>query len=514
VQEQKIVVPDIGDFKDVAIIEVHVAVGDMLEKEASIITLETDKASIEVPTPAAGKVQALHVKVGDKVSQGSLLLTLSVAADKTAAPVAVAPPVSSDVMQIMVVPDIGDFKNVEVIEVRIKAGDTIEMESALIVLETEKASIEVPAAYAGTIDTVYTRVGDRVSQGDKIATVRTHAGVISTPTVLATAPVEAARGAVSSDPLADYREAPATQEGEIYAGPATRRLARELSVDLRKVKGTGPKGRMSTADLHTYIKQAMAGSVVTGNQGGLQVAPWPVVDFSKFGETETVPLSRIQKLSAKGLHRNWVRIPHVTQFDDADITELEAFRQSQKQLADSVGVKLTLIIFLMKAIMAGLREFPRFNSALSPDETQLIQKRYFHIGVAVDTPEGLVVPVIRNVDTKSAFQLAKELGELSDLARKGQLRADQMQGGCFTISSLGGIGGTAFTPIINAPEVAILGVSKSRYVAVYQNGAFVPRLMLPMSLSYDHRVIDGADAARFITYVSRMLTNIQSLLLI
>lgn len=519
----KVTVPNIGDFADVEVIEVHVAVGDAVEPEQGLITLETEKATLDVPCPEAGVVQALHVKVGDKVSEGTLVIDLATeaASDEPVESSQRLESTPSSAAQTipMVVPDIGDFAGVDVIEVHVAPGDTVEAEAGLITLETEKATLEVPAECDGTIVSIQIKVGDKVSQGDVIGEMQIALGSDS-PEAPAAAPAAVAPAMTASvtppatheTSLAAYRDEPAQSAAGVYAGPATRRLARELGVNLSQVPGTGPKGRVTKEDLQAFVKGAMA----KGSNGGssLGIEPMPSVDFSQFGEIDITPLTRIQKRSARNLHRNWVTIPHVTQFDEADITEMEAFRQENKNIAMESGVKLTPLVFLMKAVVATLKTYPRFNCSLASDGESLIQKHFYHIGVAVDTPNGLVVPVIRNVDAKSMLQLAKELGEMSLKAREGKLGPKDMQGSSFTISSLGGIGGTAFTPIVNAPDVAILGVSRSQMKPVFQGEDFVPRLMLPLSLSYDHRVIDGADAARFTSHLSSVLSDIKKLILL
>jgi pyruvate dehydrogenase E2 component (dihydrolipoamide acetyltransferase) len=413
------------------------------------------------------------------------------------------------------VPDIGSPNAVSVIEVNIKPGDTIRKNDTIMTLESDKAAMDVPASEGGVVSAVNVKVGDKVKQGDLMYTLESGGASAPAPAPVGApheAPVKAAAPEVvpvATPVVAAAASEPASIGIGVYASPAVRRLARELGVELSQVPGSGRKGRIQIADLHAHVKKRLSGD--TGGGSGLPLMP--TVDFSQFGEFEIKDIPRIKKLSATFLHRNWVLIPHVTQFDEADITELEAFRESQKAKAEKQGFKLTPLVFLMKAVVAALKQFPDFNSSLSPDGQQWIFKKYYHIGVAVDTPGGLVVPVIRDVDQKGLFELAKELGELSEKARAGKLTPMEMQGSSFTISSLGGVGGTAFTPIINAPDVAILGVSKSQMKPVYQDGAFVPRLMLPLSLSYDHRVIDGAQAARFSTYLSGLLADLRRVLL-
>jgi len=432
-------------------------------------------------------------------------------------------------MREVVVPDIGDFKDVPVIEVLVKPGDTVKAEDSLVTLESDKATMEVPAPFSGVVKEMKVKVGDKVSQGVAILTLEPDGAVQpAAPKPAATAPAPAARATPPPAPPAQQPAgvaaptvgpspalAPVDEAGfaHTHASPGVRRFARELGVDLTRVKGSGPKGRILKDDVQGYVKSSLSRPAAAPAGGGLSVLPLPVVDFAKFGATELKPLSRIKKISGANLHRNWVTIPHITQNDEADITELEAFRRQMAEEGQKQGVRVTLLAFLIKAAVAALKQFPQFNASLSPDGESLVLKRYYNIGVAVDTPNGLVVPVIRECDRKGVMQLAKELGEVSARARAGKLSPADMQGGCFSISSLGGIGGLNFTPIINAPEVAILGVSRSVMKPSYRDGQFVPRLMLPLSLSYDHRVIDGAEGARFITYLNAVLSDIRRLVL-
>ncbi|MDO6610555.1 dihydrolipoyllysine-residue acetyltransferase [Shewanella sp. 1_MG-2023] len=528
-------VPDIGDADNVDIIEVLVSVGETIEADTGLITLETDKATMEVPAPSAGVVKELKVVVGDKVSQGSLVLMLevgataaaSLATPATSAPAPAAPATSTVEVKEVAVPDIGDAADVDVIEVLVAVGDVLEVDTGLITLETDKATMEVPAPFAGKLVSLTVNVGDKVSQGSIIATVETistAAPVASAPAPAASAPapVAAAPAPVKAAPVPHHPSAGSQPKtGAVHASPAVRRLAREFGADLTLVKGTGRKGRILKEDVQAFIKyelsrpKASAATAVAGGAGGLNVIAAPKVDFSKFGEVEEIPLSRIQKISGPNLHRNWVTIPHVTQFDEADITELEAFRKEQNTLAakKKADYKITPLVFMMKAVAKALAEFPVFNSSLSADGESLIQKKYFHIGVAVDTPNGLMVPVVRDVDKKGIVELSRELMDISVRARDGKLKSADMQGSCFTISSLGGIGGTAFTPIVNYPDVAILGVSKSEMKPKWNGSDFEPKLMLPLSLSYDHRVIDGAMAARFSVTLSSILSDIRTLIL-
>ncbi|MCU8000675.1 dihydrolipoyllysine-residue acetyltransferase [Shewanella sp. SM95] len=547
----EVTVPDIGGDTDVSVIEVLVAVGDKIEVDSGLITLETDKATMDVPSPFAGVVKDVKVAVGDKVSQGSLVIMLEVggaapaaaptvaaqaAPAATVAPVAAAPaaPAASVVaVKEIQVPDIGDASNVDVIEVLVSVGDEITADQGLITLETDKATMEVPAPFAGKLLSLTVKVGDKVSQGSVIATIETtsvatvSAGAAPAPVAQAAvpAPVSAAPvAAPASRPPVPHHPSAGTpvSTGAVHASPAVRRLAREFGVDLTQVTGSGRKGRIMKEDVQAYVKYELsrpkataATSVGSGNGGGLQVIAAPKVDFSKFGEVEEIPLSRIQKISGPNLHRNWVTIPHVTQFDEADITEMEEFRKQQNDVAakKKADYKITPLVFMLKAVAKTLQQFPVFNSSLSSDGESLIQKKYFHIGVAVDTPNGLVVPVVRDVDKKGIIELSRELADISIRARDGKLKSADMQGSCFTISSLGGIGGTAFTPIVNYPDVAILGVSKSEIKPKWNGKEFEPKLMLPLSLSYDHRVIDGAMAARFSVTLSGILSDIRTLVL-
>ena len=546
----EVTVPDIGGDTDVSVIEVLVAVGDKIEVDSGLITLETDKATMDVPSPFAGVVKDVKVAVGDKVSQGSLVIMLEVGGAAPAAaptvaaqaapaaavaPVAVAPaaPAASVVaVKEIQVPDIGDASNVDVIEVLVSVGDEITADQGLITLETDKATMEVPAPFAGKLLSLKVKVGDKVSQGSVIATIETTSvATVSAPApaaqAVAPAPVSvvpvAAPTPASRPPVPHHPSAGTpVSTGAVHASPAVRRLAREFGVDLTQVTGSGRKGRIMKEDVQAYVKYELsrpkataATSVGSGNGGGLQVIAAPKVDFSKFGEVEEIPLSRIQKISGPNLHRNWVTIPHVTQFDEADITEMEEFRKQQNDVAakKKADYKITPLVFMLKAVAKTLQQFPVFNSSLSSDGESLIQKKYFHIGVAVDTPNGLVVPVVRDVDKKGIIELSRELADISIRARDGKLKSADMQGSCFTISSLGGIGGTAFTPIVNYPDVAILGVSKSEIKPKWNGKEFEPKLMLPLSLSYDHRVMDGAMAARFSVTLSGILSDIRTLVL-
>jgi pyruvate dehydrogenase E2 component (dihydrolipoamide acetyltransferase) len=512
-------VPDIGNAKNVDVIEILVQVGDSISPEQSIVTLESDKASMEIPAPCAGVVKELRIKVGDKVSEGDLILILQASAEQPAKETesaSQAKPTQSSQKSAqqetvtIKVPDIGAAKDAEVIDVLVKPGDKIAKEQSLITLEGEKATMEIPSPMEGTVQEVLIQVGNKASQGTPILhlIIDSEAKPLDKSSQPTAKPEQVASKAQQSKPVQQPEKTVA--QGLVHAGPAVRRIAREFGVDLAQVSASGPKQRILKEDVQNHVKQALANGG-GGSKMGLPEAP--VVDFSQFGPTESKPLSKIKRLTGKNLHRNWLIVPHITQFDEADITELEAFRTAEKTSAEKRGLKLTPLIFIMKAVVAALRAFPQFNASLDASGESLILKQYFHIGVAVDTPNGLVVPVIRDVDKKSIYELAQELTTISQKAREKGLSVSDMQGGCFSISSLGGIGGTAFTPIVNLPEVAILGVSKAAMKPVYQDGQFVPRLMLPLSLSYDHRVIDGADGARFTTYLAHLLADIRRVLL-
>ncbi|TNI86409.1 pyruvate dehydrogenase complex dihydrolipoyllysine-residue acetyltransferase [Aeromonas sobria] len=521
-------VPDIGD-DEVEVTEIMIAVGDMVEADQSIIAVEGDKASMEVPAPFAGRVVEIKVATGAKVSTGSLVMVFEVAgaapADvaapaQVAAPVAAAP-VAAAAKEVNV-PDIGGDE-VEVTEIMVAVGDKVEADQSLIAVEGDKASMEVPAPFAGVIKEIKVKAGDKVSTGSLIMVFEVAgAAPAAAPVAQAAAPVAAAPVAAAPAPVAQAAAATdfVANDAYVHASPAVRRLAREFGVNLAKVKGSGRKGRIVKEDVQAYVKDAIkraesAPAAGTGNGNGMSVLPWPKVDFSKFGEVEEVELTRIQKISGPALHRNWAMIPHVTQFDEADTTELEAFRKEQNLMLEKQksDVKITPLVFILKAAAKALEAHPRFCSSLSEDGSRIIMKKYINIGVAVDTPNGLVVPVVRDVNKKGIMELSRDLAEISKKARAGKLTAADMQGGCFTISSLGGIGGTSFTPIVNAPEVAILGVSKSEMKPKWNGKEFAPRLMLPLALSYDHRVIDGADGARFITTMNGVLSDIRRLVL-
>ncbi|SEG10071.1 pyruvate dehydrogenase complex dihydrolipoyllysine-residue acetyltransferase [Vibrio hangzhouensis] len=519
-------VPDIGG-DEVEVTEIMVKVGDTVEEEQSLLTVEGDKASMEVPAPFAGTVKEIKIAEGDAVTTGSLVMVFETAGSgaPAAAPAVEAAPVAAPAASSekeVNVPDIGGDE-VEVTEVMVAVGDTVEEEQSLITVEGDKASMEVPAPFAGTVKEIKIAAGDKVTTGSLIMTfVVEGAAPVAAAAPSAVAPAPAAAPA----PVAKAEAAPQAndfQENNEYAhaSPVVRRLAREFGVNLAKVKGTGRKSRVLKEDVQAYVKDALkrleAGAAASGKGDGsaLGLLPWPKVDFSKFGETEVQKLSKIKKISGANLHRNWVMIPHVTQWDNADITALEAFRKEQNAIEakkDS-GMKITPLVFIMKAVAKALEAFPAFNSSLSEDGESIILKKYVNVGIAVDTPNGLVVPVFKDVNKKGIYELSEELMVISKKARAGKLTAADMQGGCFTISSLGGIGGTAFTPIVNAPEVGILGVSKSEMKPVWNGKEFEPRLQLPLSLSYDHRVIDGAEGARFITYLNSCLSDIRRLVL-
>lgn len=554
-------VPDIGDFDEVGVIELLVKVGDTVKAEQSLITVESDKASMEIPSSHAGVVKELKIALGDKVKQGSVIAVVE-SADAVAsapaaapAPAAVAPapvaaaapapvapaaaPATAGPVEVRV-PDIGDFKDVAVIELLVKVGDTIKLEQSLFTVESDKASMEIPSPAAGVVKELKVKIGDTVNIGDLVALLEGVAGsapaAAAAPAAPAAAPAAAsvaapAPVAAAVAPVAATASVPAHQPGTPTAGlphasPSVRKFARELGVPIDEVKGTGPKGRITQDDVQNFTKQVMAGAAQTkaqavkapaasggsgGSGVGLDLLPWPKVDFTKFGPVERKDLSRIKKISGANLHRNWVVIPHVTNHDDADITDLEAFRVQFNKENEKSGVKVTMLAFMIKAAVAALKKFPEFNSSLDGD--QLVLKQYFHIGFAADTPNGLVVPVIRDADQKGIVQISQEMGDLAKKARDGKLGPADMTGGCFSISSLGGIGGRYFTPIINAPEVAIMGVCKSSIEPKWDGKQFAPRLMLPLSLSWDHRVIDGAAAARFNVYFASLLADFRRIVM-
>ena len=531
-------VPDIGDSTDVEVIEVLVSPGDTIAVEDALITLESDKASMDVPSSAAGVVKEIKISVGDKVNEGDLVVVLEAAneaapaaeapaeapaAAPAEAPAAAAAPVG-DVQ--VTVPDIGDSTDVEIIEVLVAVGDTVAVEDALITLESDKASMDVPSSAAGVIKSISVKLGDKVNAGDLVVVLEGSAD--SAPPAAAAAPVAAAPAAVAAPAAAatpppapaQRASSPTAQLGaKAHASPAIRKYARELGADISKVSGTGRKGRIVKEDVKAYIKSVMegAGSVggagSAGATGGAGIPAIPEVDFSKFGEVERVEMGRIPKLSAANLHRAWLNVPMVTHHDEADITDLEDFRKSLKADAEKVGVRVTALVFHMKVLASCLRAFPKFNSSITPDGEALIFKKYVNIGIAVDTPNGLVVPVFKDVDKKSIYELSAEIMDVSKRARDKKLKGTEMQGACMTISSLGGIGGTAFTPIVNAPEAAIMGITRARMQPVWNGKEFVPRLMCPLDMSYDHRIIDGADAARFVAHYCQLISDVRRVLL-
>ena len=534
-------VPDIGDFKDVAVIELLVKVGDRVAVEQSLITVESDKASMEIPASHAGVVKEIKVTLGDKINEGTLLLLLEAdsAAASEPAPAAPAPshaaPAAAPLAQVtggsvqVLVPDIGDFDEVSVIEVMVKPGDRIKVEQSLITVESDKASMEIPSSHAGVVKEVLVKLGDKVGKGSQVVVLEVAASAMLTAApapaalVVSTPAVALPPDRVMPTAALPPHEPNAPKTALPHASPSIRRLARDLGVQLGEVPGSGPKGRITQDDVQGFVKRVMAGAVQTAAQqakapaaasgGGAfpGLLPWPKVDFAKFGPVERKDLSRIQKISGANLHRNWVLIPHVTNHDDVDITDLEAFRVQTNQENEKSGVKVTMLAFMIKAAVAALKKFPQFNASL--DGEQLVLKSYFNIGFAADTPNGLVVPVIKDADKKGIFQISQEMGDLAKKARDGKLGPADMSGGCFSISSLGGIGGRYFTPIINAPEVSIMGVCKSSIEPRWDGKQFAPRLILPLSLSWDHRVIDGATAARFNVYFGSLLSDFRRIAL-
>ncbi|MEO6278833.1 dihydrolipoyllysine-residue acetyltransferase [Roseateles sp.] len=546
-------VPDIGDFDEVGVIEVLVKVGDTVKVEQSLITVESDKASMEIPSSQAGVVKEIKVAVGDKVKQGSVLVLVEGEGAAAPAPAAAAPapaaaapapapaaepaapapaPAQSSGPVTIEVPDIGDFDEVAVIELLVKVGDTVKVEQSLITVESDKASMEIPSSTAGVVEELLVKIGDKVKKGSPLARVTATGGAsapVAAPATAAASPAPSpaapAAAEVKTVPTAALPpHQPSAPTGNLpHASPSIRKIARELGVPLAEVKGSGAKGRIVESDVQGFVKAVMSGAVQTaaqkavappaasGGGSGLNVLAWPKVDFEKFGAVERKELSRIKKISGANLHRNWVVIPHVTNHDDADITELEAFRVQLNKENEKAGIKVTMLAFMIKAAVAALKKFPEFNSSLDGDT--LVLKQFFHIGFAADTPNGLVVPVIRDADKKGIFQITAEMGELAKKARDGKLGPADMTGGCFSISSLGGIGGKYFTPIINAPEVSIMGVCKSSIEPVWDGKAFQPRLILPLSLSWDHRVIDGAAAARFNVYFASLLSDFRRIAL-
>jgi pyruvate dehydrogenase E2 component (dihydrolipoamide acetyltransferase) len=536
-----IVVPDLGDFDNVEVIEVLVGAGDTVEREDGLVTIETDKATMDIPSPENGVIDKLTIRNGDTVSTGDVIgqLTMEVGDTVVIAPAIASVPTGDTTLisalenkkqksrgkQTLVVPDLGDFSDVQIIEVHIKVGDTVAIEDSLVTLETDKAAMDVPAVVAGSIESVLVNVGETVSEGTALAIIDVAANEAPVDAGTSSDAEPASKKVESrpSSPPANVPAKPAPTGGsaslppvdeagftKAHATPSVRKLARELGVNLVQVKGSGLKNRILHDDVKAFVK-----AILTGHVAGPAVAALPktpIVDFAKFGEVDVKPLTRIQKISGPRLQASWINLPHVTQHDLADITELEAKRQELKGPAKDRGIGLTPLAFIMKACVAALKEYPMVNSSLSEDGESLVYKKYIHLGFAADTEQGLMVPVIRDVDQKDIYEIAQELGELSALARDGRLKAGQLQGACFTVSSLGGIGGTAFTPIVNAPEVAILGVSRSTMQPVWNGSEFEPRLMLPLSFSYDHRVIDGAQAVRFTTFLGQKLADVETLL--
>ncbi|ORU90538.1 MAG: dihydrolipoamide acetyltransferase [Cycloclasticus sp. symbiont of Poecilosclerida sp. M] len=517
-----VAVPDIGDFDAVEVIEILVSVGDTVEVEQALLTLESDKASMEIPSSAAGIVEEILVNVGDSVAEGSVVVRLkqeSAEAVSAALTVETPPPVPTNSAIDIFVPDIGDFDAVEVIEVNVAIGDVVEKEQSLITLESDKASMEIPSTASGTVTDIKVSVGDSVAEGALIIVLSGQAGASKSMGKPAPSPVQDVKTqtAVETKPTPPATNAaPSVSKpaGILHASPSVRKFARELGVDLTTVtKATGLKGRLLAEDIKNHVKQVMSGASAPAAAIGMGIPAIPSIDFSKFGEIEEKPLSKIKRLTGTNLTRAWLNVPMVTHHEVADITDMEAFRKSLKSDAEKRGVKVTFLAFIMKALVAALKEFPQFNASLSADGQSLIYKKYFNIGIAVATPSGLVVPVFKGVDKTNIFDLAEQMGEISKKARDGKLSPKEMQGACMTISSLGGIGGTAFTPIVNAPEVAILGATRADMRPVWNGEKFVPRLMLPLDMTYDHRVIDGADAAAFMVAMAGYLNDIRRVLL-
>lgn len=533
---KEIKVPDIGEFSDVDVIEVLVSVGDTVSVDDALLTLETDKASMDVPSSSGGVVKEIKVGVGDKVSMGTVILMMeeSGEASTSVSDSQGTPKVSGGAssqasssgadahMEEIQVPDIGDFDSVDVIEVLVSEGDTVQAEESLITLESDKASMDIPSPKAGVIKKLHIVVGDSVSKGTTIVTMEVSGGAPAQAAAPAAAAPAASGPTTASAPAPSSADQAASGSIDhagfkrVHASPSVRRIAREIGVDLNQLAPTGPHGRVTEQDVRDFkatggkpAKAAASGAA----EGGAGIPEIKQPDWSKFGEISEVPMSRINKMSAKHLHRAWLNVPQVTHFDEADITELEAYRQQMKGKAKEMGFGFTPLVFMMKAVASGLREFPKMNSAMADDGATLIQRHFYNVGIAVDTPDGLVVPVIRDVDRKGLFELGRELGEISARARDGKLKGDDMQGGCFSISSLGGIGGTNFTPIVNAPEVAILGLCRSQMRLERRDGKIVDRLVQPLAVSYDHRVIDGAYAARFVSHLAFSLTDVRNLTL-
>ena len=553
---KQILVPDVGEAEDVEVIEVLVSVGDSINADDSLVVLESDKASMEIPSPMAGVVKSIAVKEGDTVDEGSLILELDTAVsleieanDPEAASTSVLPAAKTTDQDVapaksegtadktiqenveidIVVPDVGEADEVVLTEYLVAVGDQVNVDDSLVVLESDKASMEIPSPFAGTVAALRVEVGLQVQEGDVLLSLiakpssgATLAPLVSVDQAPSTAASLAKAAQAPHETSSPAQSGQATSAGQasvqpsgknVYAGPAVRKIARQFGVELGLVKGTGRKGRVLKEDVQAYVKKQLASPASSGASSGAGIPPIPSIDFSKFGETELRPMSRIKQATAKNLHRSWLNVPHVTQFDEADITELEIFRKTQNAELVNSGQKLTPLAFMVAACVSALKQFPQFNASIEPDYKNLILKKYYNIGVAVETPDGLVVPVIKDADKKGIVELATETATLAQQARDKKLPIDSMQGATFTISSLGGIGGTQFTPIVNAPEVAILGVSKSKMTPVWNGDKFEPRMMLPLSLSYDHRAIDGAEAARFTDYLSAVLADLRRMLL-
>jgi len=530
-------VPDLGGDTDVDVIEILVAEGDEINAEDGLVTLESDKAAMEVPAPASGKVVSIKLKVGDKVNEGSLILELETAEtveeseaprpgetpveepEATAPePVATSAPTGEPSLVEVKVPDLGEDSDVDVIEILVAVGDEVKQEDGLITLETDKAAMDVPSPAEGVIKAIKLKVGDKVSEGSSILELETTAA--PSPAVSQEKPA-ATEVPAATKPAPAPSAAPAVQEAavtgnsdSVYAGPAVRKMARELGVALSKVSGSGSRGRIVKEDVDAFVKSVMqGGGTSTATAGGAGLPGIEDIDFSQFGEIEELPMSKLHQVTSRNMTRNWLNVPHVTQFDEADVTELEDFRQEQKAMAEKKGIKLTPLPFIVKACARALAEYPQFNVSLHSSGTKLIQKKYVNIGVAVATPAGLMVPVVKDADRKTIWEIATEIADLGAKAKDRKLTKDEMQGACFTVSSLGNIGGTGFTPIVNAPEVAILGVSKAVVKPVYIDNEFIPRTMLPFSLSYDHRAVNGVDGGLFCTYLASLLGDIRLLAL-